>query len=403
MERAQQRVHSALVKRLPLTPALMSALPPRAINTYRTYSSGDLPAPLRKRFGDGVFSANLLKLAAALGDDDAVRILRRFGGNPLLTDDFGRGPFHVASDDKVVFALVAPGRSGCARATLRAVKTPSVDGGTPLLSAAAIVSSDERFVASACAALLEFGADPLMPNNGGSIPLHFCATADAAMRLIHAGGADATVNARNNYGDCPLHLAVSHGFVGVVQVLLRFGADASVPSRIGRAIGGGGRAGGLMLPAEVADVIADIMEEPEAKQALGEVRFLLDACREGNAASHPPATGSRLSPPPLIPRAAETPLLFSRLAWLSLRTVSKFPRKQVELATGIPRSIVDEIIVLYIGPFRSTGESVHVEGGLSTRRQQQQLMSSRGREASQGRGGRRAHVGCSSNTSCVIQ
>ena len=52
MERAHQRVHSALVKGMPLTPALLSALPPRAINAYRAYSPRDLCAPLRERFGD---------------------------------------------------------------------------------------------------------------------------------------------------------------------------------------------------------------------------------------------------------------------------------------------------------------------------------------------------------------
>lgn len=399
-----KRARHALARGVPLSEAQLSELTPAAINAYHALAPGEIRRlGIRDRLPitNGVFSANLIKFAAALGEDAAVTALRRVGGNPLLADDFGRGPFHVARNGEVVRALVAPGRSGCG-ALISDIHAAALDGGTPLLSAAAITSKDESFQATAVAALLDFGADPLMPNKGGSIPLHFCATADAAMRLIQAGGADATVNVRNKYGDCPLHLAVSHGFVEVVHVLLRYGADTSVPSRIGRTITGG-RGIGLMLPTEMATVIADLTNEPEAKQALGEVRLLLEACGDGKAnRSHPRANGRICLPtPPLIPRSTK-PLLFGRLAWLSMRTLSKYPRDKVERATGIPRSIIDEIIVIYIGPFRC-GESVHIEGGTSTCGQRQQMVSSRGGSGAHGRS-TRAHAGCrNANSSCSIQ
>ena len=265
-EKQVKRAMDALARGLPPSEAWLGGLGPAAINTYHALTPRKIrELGMRGRFTGGVFSANLLKLAAALGRADAIMALRSLGGNPFLADDFGRGPIHVACNGDVVCALVAPGPSGLADEGLRVIQGPALDGGTPLLSAAAITSTDEAFRATAVAALLEFGANPLVCNKGGSIPLHFCATSDAAVRLIKAGGAKVSVNARNNYGDCPLHLAVSHGFVGVVQVLLRYGADTSVPSRIGRTIGGG-RGSGLMLPMEVA---AYFRSGPVGDRAMG--------------------------------------------------------------------------------------------------------------------------------------
>ncbi|MGW5381345.1 ankyrin repeat domain-containing protein [Nocardia sp. NPDC003963] len=115
--------------------------------------------------------------------------------------------------------------------------------------------------AGACAILLEAGADPLRPDDGGDTPLHYAAVSDdsACLTAISAGPVDpdvinpqtgrtplldAVLNQRgantrallagaanpdiaDHTGETPLHIAAELDEYGIVLDLLRAGADPS--------------------------------------------------------------------------------------------------------------------------------------------------------------------------------
>jgi ankyrin repeat protein len=70
--------------------------------------------------------------------------------------------------------------------------------------------------------LLGFGADPNAQTSlAGLTPLHLAKTAAVVDQLAEAG---ATINARDQEGRTPLHLAAGRGLAPVVAALLRHGA-----------------------------------------------------------------------------------------------------------------------------------------------------------------------------------
>jgi ankyrin repeat protein len=101
----------------------------------------------------------------------------------------------------------------------------------PLVSAVRVGNPDVVNV------LLEYGADPNKPSDGGMSPLHFAAQwgyADVAETLIKHG---AQVNARDVFGATPLHYAASRGYPeknsAVIKVLLENGADINLKDNYG--------------------------------------------------------------------------------------------------------------------------------------------------------------------------
>jgi ankyrin repeat protein len=101
----------------------------------------------------------------------------------------------------------------------------------PLYSAVRVGSADVVNL------LLEYGADPIAPADGGISPLHFAAQwgyADVAEALIKHG---AQVNACDVFGATPLHYAASRGYPeknsAVIKVLLENGADINLKDNYG--------------------------------------------------------------------------------------------------------------------------------------------------------------------------
>jgi ankyrin repeat protein len=80
--------------------------------------------------------------------------------------------------------------------------------------------------------LVDAGADVNAGNDMGHTPLHLAANVDAVRVLVTAG---ADVNARSLDGSTPLHLAVEEpGRVGVVEALLAAGAEVGAVNARGR-------------------------------------------------------------------------------------------------------------------------------------------------------------------------
>ena len=80
----------------------------------------------------------------------------------------------------------------------------------------------ENGLTEIAAQLLDLGSDVNARDNFSNTPLHLAVRHPAMVELLLARGA--RVEARNAFGDTPLHLAV--GYRRVVELLLAAGADA---------------------------------------------------------------------------------------------------------------------------------------------------------------------------------
>lgn len=83
------------------------------------------------------------------------------------------------------------------------------------------------------AMLVEFGADPDVPDVNGRTALHHAAYSDelGAAKLLIAKGA--TVRYKDPYEYTPLHIAAREGRQEIVQVLLNAGADINARCDVG--------------------------------------------------------------------------------------------------------------------------------------------------------------------------
>ena len=272
---------------------------------------------------------NLFIASAAAG---SVEFLRYFRSVPLAdltkTTVSELTVFHLALDGETVRHLRSATGSKTTDQTLQDLMTScSDDGSTPLHCAVGRPSATK--------ALLELGCNPLQRNNGRSIPLHYAGSRQVAELLLNYGQSS-SVNTINSLGDTPLHLAISHGSTSVVLVLLKHGADMNLPSHsLSR----------LNTPMTVTRLLVTL-EQQIVKQNCQTVMKELRGLRE---------IKMLFGDWEII-----HPLQLKRCCWFSFRTLCTQPREML-LPRSIPISLVDEIIVFFIGPFEGCGEKVYLK------------------------------------------
>jgi len=155
-----------------------------------------------------------LRIAAYNGHVDVVKLLLERGADLNAKNSENKTPLDVARER---------GQSDVARVIEEFTRMPS-----ELFEA--VKSGDAARVKE----LLEKGADVNARDNKGWTPLHLAAQkghADVAELLIKNG---ADVNAKNNYGWTPLYAAAQEGHADVAELLIRHGADVNARDNDGR-------------------------------------------------------------------------------------------------------------------------------------------------------------------------
>mmetsp|Transcript_19107 Transcript_19107/g.24718 ORF Transcript_19107/g.24718 Transcript_19107/m.24718 type:complete len:886 (-) Transcript_19107:111-2768(-) len=180
-----------------------------------------------------------LHMACRRGHEDVVELLLRHDRELVgVTDKRGQTPLHRAARGghlKVAQSLAYIGAS---------VNSADLAGFCPLSEAAA--KGHEAVVAWLLRMLdkqpspihtieckVEDTEEKALPWNGNSA-LHLASAAGAKKvleRLLKSPLLQAELNTENLYGYTPLHLAVLRGHAHAVEVLVRFGADSSLPTR----------------------------------------------------------------------------------------------------------------------------------------------------------------------------
>ncbi|KDQ14336.1 hypothetical protein BOTBODRAFT_83151, partial [Botryobasidium botryosum FD-172 SS1] len=168
-----------------------------------------------------------LCVAAQRGSASAVLLLMRLGADPKLPDSFGMLALHYAAElidhPSGEEALTALAEAGDINAKDR-------EGHTALCMAV----KDGKSLAVLL--LLELGADPNLPCSKGHVPLHYVtkligcpAGEEAITALCKAGNA----NAKNSKGCTPLCIAAWGRKPAAVLLLMRLGANPSLPCNKG--------------------------------------------------------------------------------------------------------------------------------------------------------------------------
>ncbi|CAB0038598.1 unnamed protein product [Trichogramma brassicae] len=181
-----------------------------------------LRVPIDARDNEG---STPLHLATSCGNEELVERLLRRGADPTLANAEGRTPLHYVAE-----------RSRGVERFFRAIEdtwhTVQIDardseGDTPLLLALK-GGHDVQNVRG----LLRRGADPSLANKDGKTPLHVICQRNENRVLLRlffeiwdAIENRGQVDARDNEGSTPLHLATSRGNAELVEWLLRRGAN----------------------------------------------------------------------------------------------------------------------------------------------------------------------------------
>ncbi len=194
-----------------------------------------------------------LLVASASGFQDVSAVLLEAGANPQAPDGNGYTPLHYAARDKdgvgLVKLLLAHGANPNARLPQGDPKRPaktatgvSLEGATPLLLAAEI----NNF--SAVLALLDGGADPLIPTQTNTTALMMAAGAGSSVAEERAAEERATaietvtrlvelgtdVNGVGHFGWTALHSAAYQGLDDVIEYLVRHGANPDAMDGFGQ-------------------------------------------------------------------------------------------------------------------------------------------------------------------------
>jgi ankyrin repeat protein len=192
-----------------------------------------------------------LIIASAMGRTDVAVLLLEKGANPDAVDADGLSPLHHAVRNKdtveIVSSLLRHGAKPNARLpqekpTAVTVSGIVLQGATPLALAAEINNLN------AVKALVDGGADPLIPTERNTTPLMLAAgagtdlarprspeeraTALATVRFLVERGAD--VNAAGQFGWTALHAASNQGLNDVIEFLAGQGAKLDAKDSFGQ-------------------------------------------------------------------------------------------------------------------------------------------------------------------------
>jgi ankyrin repeat protein len=161
------------------------------------------------RTADGQTSLHLTS------DPELTEMLLSAGADVHATDDYGETPLHHARTAQAATVLLEHGAR---------IDALSLDGRAPLHHAGPAVVE----------ALLANGADLEARDAWGQTPLHLAAVedSDGTARTLLGQGAD--INAARTDGRTALHIAVDRSDASMVQVLLEGGADVNAVTADGR-------------------------------------------------------------------------------------------------------------------------------------------------------------------------
>ena len=166
-----------------------------------------------------------IELAAMRGNAETIQILVDYGADIHMRSRNGETPLHRAvgrssnsNYQEIINALIELGADVDAETHL---------GHTPLHYARDIFKLKQ---------LLEHGASPNIPDAKGNTPLHSHSTKNSfyteeLLPLFEAF--DVKIDAKNNDGETPLHLAIRDNRFDIAQGLLIHGADPYIPDAKG--------------------------------------------------------------------------------------------------------------------------------------------------------------------------
>ncbi|KAL6055298.1 Transient receptor putative cation channel subfamily A member 1 [Balamuthia mandrillaris] len=179
---------------------------------------------------------SVLHVAVDAENLDMVKfLLTQTNININTRDRNGWTPLHVAcSSGNVAMVELLLGQPGCD------VKRLSVDGSTPLHYLVRHNPPEHmKHQYFACIRrLVDMGCNPNLKNSNGDTALHYAASRGRENVLVFMVKELKTpcLNALNNYGETPLHLAARMGDVGMATTLLSLGVDPSIIGDNGTAL-----------------------------------------------------------------------------------------------------------------------------------------------------------------------
>jgi ankyrin repeat protein len=351
-------------------------------NIWKSLQTGEIPDvinnffefPEDTLFPNGQFlrrgrETNLLQAAAAAGRVDFLNYFRNIPQIDITkktTSDIS--VFHLALDGDTVRCLRTvnknnPNETEQLLETL--MQSTSDTGSTPVHYAVGRPS--------AMKALLELGCNPVVRNNGKSIPLHYAGSREVAELLIKYSSST-FVNTKNSLGDTPLHLAISHGLTEVVMVLLRHGADIELPlNSLSR----------RNVTMTVNKLLGKLEQQILSQQYLSNVRDRSSGSSgsggSGGSSGSGGSGGSGEKEECIILSKTNIrelrglkeikmlfgdweclhPLQLKRCCWFGFRTLCQKPK--AIFLKRVPNHLVDEIITHFLGPFDGTGEPVYLK------------------------------------------